>query len=104
MWYGVGEYFAVVAIAAFVVHLFIRAFGTSCLVGAALCSILNLLHERGWVACFDFNPGLVPMFIGGAILALPVCAVAGLPFLVVRASRRPNAEPLSGRDGPAGAP
>ncbi len=89
-WYGDGSFLAVVVFVAIVVHVFIRTFATSCLAGAALFSVLNILSERPWVACFDFNPGWVPMFIGGAILALPVCAIAGLPFLVVRASRRPN--------------
>jgi hypothetical protein len=91
MWHGVGAYLAVVAVVALVVHSFIRRFGVSCLAGAVLSSVLNLVHEA-WLVGFKVNLGWgPPLFIVGVLLALPVCLVVGLPFLAIRASRRPSA-------------
>ena len=48
-------------------------------------------HEA-WLADWQVNIGWgPPMFVVGAILALPVCALAGLPFLGLRRLRRRTA-------------
>ena len=88
MWYGLGEYVAVSAGVAIVVHLACRRYLVASLAGAVVCSILNLIHES-WAADFRVNPGWAPFLLtAGFLAAMPVCFLAGLPFLLIRRSRR----------------
>jgi len=91
MWHGVGEYLLLVALVAFISHAIIRSYA-ACIFGvAALCSILNLLHEA-WTANWQVNIGWgPPMFIVGFAMALPVCALVGFPWLALRRWRSRNA-------------
>jgi hypothetical protein len=84
MWYGVREYVELVAVGSFVAHLLSRRYLVVCMVGPALCSVGNIIHES-WLADFQVNLRWAPcMFVAGFMLALPVVAVVGLPFVCWR--------------------
>jgi hypothetical protein len=88
MWYGVGEYVALAALLAVILHSLTRRYLVASLAGAVVCSIGNMVHEA-WLAGFEVNPGWAPfMFIAGMALAWPVIFIAGLPFLIWRRYRR----------------
>lgn len=88
MWHGVPEYLLFATLVAFVLHAVSRRYVVCSLGGAAACSVLNLVHEA-WLADWQVNPGWgPPMFLAGAVLALPVCCLAGLPFLGLRRLRK----------------
>lgn len=84
MWYGVSEYLIFVSIVASILHGVSSKYCVCTFGGAAVCSILNLVHET-IVAGGHINIGWgPPMFVVGATLAFPVCALVGLPFFAVR--------------------
>jgi hypothetical protein len=84
VWHGVSEYLLFVAMAATAFHALSRRYLACTLGGAALCSVGNLVHEA-WLADWQINIGWgPPMFMVGLFLAMPVCAVAGLPWLALR--------------------
>jgi hypothetical protein len=88
VWQGVPEYLLVVALVALFLHAMSGRYVACTVGGAAACSVLNLVHEA-WLANWRVNLGWgPPMFVVGAVLALPVCALAGLPFLGLRRRRR----------------
>jgi hypothetical protein len=88
MWHGVGEYVAVAALVAIIVHALIPRYLAASVIGATLSSIGNMAHEA-WLAGFQVNPGWAPfLFIAGLVLASPVSFAVGLPFLIWRQSRR----------------
>ncbi len=88
MWHGVSEYLLFVALVSLALHSVSGKYVACTLGGAAACSILNLAHEA-WLANWQINPGWgPPMFVVGAMLALPVSALAGLPLLGLRHLRK----------------
>jgi hypothetical protein len=88
MFHGVGGCLILAAAVALVLHVRIRQFLTASLGGAALCSALNLAYAT-WAANFEVNMGWAPfMLVAGFALAAPVTLGVGLPFLMVRRSRR----------------
>jgi hypothetical protein len=87
--HGVGEYLAFASVVAIIAHSLVRWFAVACLTGAALCSFLTLFFEA-WAVGFRVNIAwFPPMFVIGALLALPLFCVIGLPFRAIRASRLP---------------
>lgn len=84
MWHGVPEYVVFVAVVAVVFHLLIRRWLVACPIGAIVCSLANMLHEA-WLVNFEVNIAWAPfMFVVGCVLAAPVFAVVGMPFLWLR--------------------
>lgn len=87
MWHGVYEYLLFVAIVAFALPALSRRYLFCKLAGAPLCSALNLIH-KSWLANWQVNLAWAPpMFLIGCLFALPVCVVAGLPWLIVMRGR-----------------
>ena len=90
MWHGIVEYLLFSAVVTLALNSLRGGYAASTLGGAAASSLLNLLHEA-WLADWRVNIGWgPPMFIIGFVLALPVCALVGLPFLRQRRLRRGN--------------
>ncbi len=91
MWHGVSEYLLFVTMVALALHAVSGRYVACTVGGAAACSILNLVHEA-WLANWQVNLGFgPPMFVAGTLLALPVCALAGLPIMGLRRLRRRTA-------------
>jgi len=88
MWHGVAEYLLFTTLVALGLHSVSGRYAACTAGGAAACSILNLIHEA-WLSDWRVNIGWVPpMFIIGVVLALPVSALVGLPFVCRRRLRR----------------
>jgi hypothetical protein len=88
VWHGVSEFLLLALIVGAVLHALNRRYVLCTFGSAALCSMLNLVHEA-WVANWQVNLGWgPPMFVIGALLALPICAVAGIPWLALRRWRK----------------
>ena len=88
MWHGVLEFLLFALLVASALHAISRRYVLCTIGGAVLCSVLNLVHEA-WLADWQVNLAWgPPMFFVGAFLALPVCALAGIPWLVLRLRRR----------------
>lgn len=84
MWYGVTEFLLCALFIGTIWHAFCRHYALCTFGGSALCSILNLVHEA-WLVNWQVNVGWgPPMFVVGTLLALPVCALAGIPWLALR--------------------
>lgn len=87
MWHGVAEHLLFVVLVAFALHAVSDRFLVCAVGGAAVCSVLNLVHEA-WLADWQVNLGWgSPMFVIGALLALPFCLLAGPPILGLRHRR-----------------
>jgi hypothetical protein len=86
---GLKEYVVLAAIVALILHALIPRYVAASLAGAVLCSIGKLVHGF-WPAGFPaVQNGWVPfLFIGGLVVASPVCFVVGLPFICWRWCRR----------------
>ena len=90
MWHGISAYLLFVLLISLVWHAFSRRYVFSTVGAAALCSMLNLIHEA-WLVDWQVNLGWgPPMFIVGWLLALPISALAGLPWLIYRSRREPS--------------
>jgi hypothetical protein len=88
MWHGVGEYLLFATLVGLAVHAVSGRYTACTFVGAACCAVGNLVHEA-WLVNWQVNIGWgPPMFVVGVLLALPVCALAGLPWLATRRLRR----------------
>jgi hypothetical protein len=87
-WHGISEYLALFGLVAFVLHAIGRRYWKCTILATFACSIINMAHEA-WVADWKVNPGWAPsMLFIGALVALPICALAGLPSLAMRRWRR----------------
>jgi MFS family permease len=85
---GLVVYSTFVVVVAIVLHLLSRRFFVVSLAGALLCSVAALWYST-WVAHFCVNIGWAPIIlVAGVVYALPVILAVGLPFLLVRRSRR----------------
>ncbi len=84
MWNGIPEYLLFVALIAAVMHSVSRRYGLCIVVASVTTSGLSLLHEA-WLVNWQVNLGWgPPMLVIGALLAIPVAAVTGLPFFLIR--------------------
>ena len=84
MWHAAPEYLLLAGSLGLILHWASRRYLACTIGGAAACSILSMLYGA-WQAGWQVNPGwALPMFIVGTILALPACAIAGLPALAIR--------------------
>jgi hypothetical protein len=82
-------------VVAVVTHWFVQRFWWAVLVSALVSSLVNIAHE---LVAHDFavRPSdavlwLPMLLVEGMIVALPVVAVIGVPFYVVRRRRHSNA-------------
>lgn len=83
-WHGFWEYLIFAGLIGVLFHAATGRFAIGAFSAAAASSVLNAIHEA-WVADWQVNPGwLLPTLLVGALVALPVCAIAGLPVLVIR--------------------
>jgi biotin transporter BioY len=81
-------YFIFAAVVAFMLHLLSRRFFLVSLGGPVLCSVVGLWYYS-WVANFNVNIAWAPFVVVWLFVdALPVTLVVGLPFLMLRRSRR----------------
>jgi hypothetical protein len=87
MWYGMWEYAVCAAIISTIFHIAWSNLYASASFSAMTCSIANLAYEA-WLANWQVNWGwFLPMLIGGIVFAFPVCAAAGVPWLLLRRAR-----------------
>lgn len=84
----VANYVAFVAVTGLGFHTLIRNFAAASIVTASIGALGNLAYET-WLVNFRVNPGgVVPLLILGAVVALPVSFLVGIPQLVWRRSHR----------------
>ena len=88
--------FSVIAAAvAFVAHWFIRRYWLALLLSALASSLINIGHEL-FIHDFAVRPSdavfwLPMLLVIGMVVALPVVAIIGIPFYVIRRRRHSNA-------------
>ena len=76
-------------------HWFVRRYWLAVLISITAASLVNIVHE-GFLHDFQIRPAdiafWIPMeFFQGMVFALPVAAVVGIPFYVLRRRRHSNA-------------
>jgi hypothetical protein len=76
-------------------HWFVRRYWWAVLISIAACSLANVVHEV-FLHAFQIRPAdaffWIPMlFVHGALFALPVATLVGIPFYVIRRHRHSNA-------------
>ena len=76
-------------------HWFLRRYWLALLISVTAASLANIVHEV-FLHDFQIRPAdvafWIPMeFIQGMVFALPVAAVVGIPFYVIRRRRHSNA-------------
>ncbi|MDB5337274.1 MAG: hypothetical protein JWN70_2893 [Planctomycetaceae bacterium] len=87
MWYGLPQYLLFAGFVSLIWHLVSNQYVQSTIGSAAVSSAVNMAHIllAGILAGKHINLGFIGLpFSIGIALAIPVCAVVGLPFLVVR--------------------
>jgi hypothetical protein len=79
---------AATAVVALVVHFFVRRYWLAVLISAPVSSLVNLVHEviaHGFaVRPSDVALWLPGLFIVGVGVSLPIVAIIGIPFYVIR--------------------
>ena len=85
MWHSIPEYLMFVMVVAVILHGIDKRYLVSTFSGAAACSLMNVVYQavnvtRGQV---DIE-WMLPMFLVGMALSIPLCATVGLPFVVAR--------------------
>jgi hypothetical protein len=78
-----------------VAHCFVRRYWWAVLISVAVCSLANIVHEA-FLQDFQIRPAdavfWIPMlFVQGVLFALPLAALVGIPFYVIRRRRHSNA-------------
>lgn len=76
-------------------HWFVRRYWSAVLISITAASLVNIVHEA-FLHDFHIRPAdvafWIPMeFFQGMVFALPVAAVVGIPFYVIRRRRHSNA-------------
>jgi hypothetical protein len=75
-------------------HWVVRRYWLAVLISVAAASVANIIHEA-FLQDFQVRPAdiafWIPMeFFQGMVFALPVAAVVGIPFYVIRRRRHSN--------------
>lgn len=71
-------------------HSLSRRYFVCVMITSFVCSIFNILHES-WIENWQVNPAWGPfLLLAGFLLAFPVAAVVGVPFLLFCRSRQRN--------------
>jgi hypothetical protein len=76
-------------------HWFVRRYRLAVLISITACSLVNIVHEA-YLHDFQIRPAdvvfWIPMlFFQGMSFALPLAALVGIPFYVIRRRRHTNA-------------
>ena|SRR5688572_22719380 len=76
-------------------HWFVRRYWLAVFISVTAASLANIIHEA-FLHDFQIRPAdvafWIPMkFFQGMVFALPVAAVVGIPFYVIRRRRHSNA-------------
>ncbi len=76
-------------------HWLLRRYWLAVLISITACSLVNIVHEAG-LHDFQIRPAdvafWIPMsFFQGMLIALPIAALVGIPFYVIRRRRQTNA-------------
>lgn len=79
----------------FAAHWFVRRYWLAILISITACSFANIVHET-FLHDFQVRPAdvafWIPMlFVQGLLFALPLAALVGIPFYVIRRRRHSNA-------------
>jgi hypothetical protein len=86
---------AIASAVAIVAHWFVRGYWLAVLLSAVASSLINIGHEL-FTHDFAVRPSdavfwLPMLLVMGIVFALPVVAIIGIPFYVIRRRRQSNA-------------
>jgi hypothetical protein len=80
-------------------HWFVRRYWLAVLISITAASLANIVHEAFLHRPADIAFWIPMEFIQGIVFALPVAAVVGIPFYVIRRRRHSNAASYEGSSG-----